>query len=178
MIVLMGVAGAGKSTQGRLFADEHGYAWLSMGALLRVLVTGKRRNDMMEGKLLSDEEVIRVLDKTMELIDPSQEFVLDGFPRSLAQADWLMDQAKSGRFELSAVFNLKASKETALRRLADRGRKDDNEAAVKIRFNEYENVTIPVLERFRAAGILVYEIDANKDPITVHDQIVKYINNN
>ena len=58
MIVLMGVAGAGKSLQGRLFADEHGYSWISTGELFRVLVTGKRRQQMLEGKLLSDEEVI------------------------------------------------------------------------------------------------------------------------
>ncbi len=66
MIILMGVAGAGKSMQGRMFADEHGYAWISTGELFRVLVTGQRRQQMLAGKLLSDEEVIKLIDKTLK----------------------------------------------------------------------------------------------------------------
>ena len=99
MIILMGVAGAGKSMQGRLFADEHGYAWISTGELFRVLVTGKRRQQMLEGKLLSDEEVIELIDKTLKLIDVDKEFLLDGFPRTKVQADWLLDQVKQDRFK-------------------------------------------------------------------------------
>ena len=71
MIILTGVAGAGKSMQGKILADEHGYAWISTGEILRVLVTGKRRQEMLQGKLLSDEEMIAILDKVFELIDPT-----------------------------------------------------------------------------------------------------------
>jgi adenylate kinase len=109
MIILMGVAGAGKSMQGRLFADEHGYAWISTGDLFRVLVTGKRRQQMLEGKLLDDDEVIALIDKTLKLIDAKKEFLLDGFPRTKKQADWVLEQAAAGRFQLTAVFNLAAS---------------------------------------------------------------------
>src|SRR5947209_20163837 len=103
MIILTGVAGAGKSMQGKMFADEHGYAWISTGEILRVLVTGKRRQEMLEGKLLSDEEMIRIMDKVLQLIDTNQEFVLDGFPRTVTQADWLLAQTRAGRFRLTAV---------------------------------------------------------------------------
>ena len=68
MILLMGVAGSGKSTQGRLLADEKGYAWLSSGDILRVLVTGTRRQQMLEGKLLSDQEMIKIFDKVLEQV--------------------------------------------------------------------------------------------------------------
>ena len=102
MIVLMGVAGAGKSMQGRLLADEHGLAWISTGELLRVLITGKRRREMLEGKLLSDDEMIMILDKLLELINTNEEFVLDGFPRTIPQAEWLLAQAKNGRFDIGA----------------------------------------------------------------------------
>src|SRR5689334_18933519 len=108
MIILMGVAGAGKSMQGRILADEHGYAWISTGEILRVLVTGKRRQEMLEGKLLSDDEVINMVDKVFELIDTDQEFVLDGFPRTIPQIDWLLGQVRAGRFKLSAVVHLSA----------------------------------------------------------------------
>src|SRR5258708_5206844 len=98
MIILMGVAGSGKSMQGRLLADEAGYPWLSTGELLRVLITGRRRHEMLEGSLLSDEEVINVVNTVLGLIDLSQEFVLDGFPRTVTQSEWVLDQVKRGRF--------------------------------------------------------------------------------
>lgn len=176
MIILMGVAGAGKSMQGRMFADEHGYAWISTGELFRVLVTGQRRQQMLEGKLLSDDEVIKLIDKTLgQMIDTDQEFLLDGFPRTKPQADWLIDQIKQGRFKLTAIFNLKATPEVVKERLLSRGRQDDTEAAIKKRFNEYESVTLPIIDYFKQAGVAVYDIDADKDPVTVHDQILSYI---
>jgi len=171
----MGVAGAGKSMQGRLFADEHGYAWISTGELFRVLVTGKRRQQMLEGKLLSDDEVIKLIDKTLDLIDLNEEFLLDGFPRTTAQADWLLGQVKDGRFKLTAIFNLAASPEIVKKRLLARGRLDDTEKAIANRFEEYESTTLPILEHFRQAGIKVYDIDAAQEPISVHDEIMGYI---
>ncbi len=175
MIILMGVAGAGKSMQGRLFADEHGYAWISTGELFRVLVTGKRRQQMLEGKLLSDEEVIKLIDKTLDLIDLNEEFLLDGFPRTEAQADWLLDQVKNGRFELTAIFNLAASPEVVKERLLARGRLDDTESAINTRFEEYKTTTLPILEHFKRAGVEVYDIDAAQEPIAVHDEIMRHI---
>lgn len=173
MIVLMGVAGAGKSMQGRMLADEHGYAWISTGELFRVLVTGKRRQQMLEGKLLSDEEVIKMIDKTLELIDTKEEFMLDGFPRTERQADWLIEQVKQGRFKLTAVFNLAASPKVVKERLLARGRQDDTEKAIKNRFEEYETTTLPILNHFKKLDITVYNIDAAQDPGAVHDDIMK-----
>ncbi len=175
MIILMGVAGAGKSMQGRLFADEHGYAWISTGELFRVLVTGKRRQQMLEGKLLSDDEVIKLVDKTLKLIDVDKEFLLDGFPRTKTQADWLLKQIHAGSLKLTAVINLAASPEVVKQRLLSRGRLDDTEAAIKKRFDEYEAVTLPILGYFRQEGCPVYDINADQDPITVHDQIMRHI---
>lgn len=176
MIILMGVAGAGKSMQGRLFADEHGYAWISTGELLRVLVTGKRRQEMLQGKLLSDDEVIKVLDKVFDLIDLDQEFVLDGFPRTVYQADWLLKQVHNGRLHLSAVFNLAASREVVQERLMARGRQDDTHEAIQERFREYETITVPILDHFRKENVAVYDIDAAQDPHDVHDDIMYHIN--
>jgi adenylate kinase len=175
VIVLMGVAGTGKSMQGKLLADEHGFPWISTGEILRVLVTGKRRQEMLQGKLLSDDEVIKVLDKVLELIDTNQRFVLDGFPRTVEQADWLLEQAKNGRFKISAVIHLMASEKVVKNRLIERGRVDDTEEAINKRFEEYRNVTLPIIDHFRKEGIQVYDIDAAQSPRTVHDQIVNYI---
>lgn len=175
MILLTGVAGSGKSSQGKIFADEHGYAWISTGEIFRVLVTGKRRQEMLEGKLLSDDEVITILDKVFELMDTSQEFVLDGFPRTIPQADWLLDQVHAGRFKLSAVVNLVASEEVVRQRLVSRGRQDDTDDAIAKRFEEYRTVTLPILDHFRKEGIEVCEVDAAQSPRIVHDAILRCV---
>jgi len=175
MIILAGVAGAGKSMQGKILADEHGYAWISTGEILRVLVTGKRRQQMLEGKLLSDEEMINLMDKVLELIDTKQEFVLDGFPRTVPQADWLMDQVHEGRFELTAIIHLAASKDVVRARLLERGRLDDTEEAITKRFSEYEDVTMPIIEHLRREGAPVCDIDAGQEPRQVHDDILKCV---
>lgn len=175
MIILTGVAGAGKSMQGKMLADEHGYAWISTGEILRVLVTGKRRQEMLRGKLLSDEEVTLILDKVLELINVEEEFVLDGFPRTIPQANWLLEQVHKRRFELSAVVNLDASEEVVRGRLMQRGRVDDTEDAINERFKEYRTVTMPILEHFRQEGVTVCNINAAQTPREVHDAILKCI---
>jgi adenylate kinase len=175
VIILMGVAGAGKSLQGRLFADEHGYAWISTGELFRVLVTGQRRQQMLEGKLLSDEEVIALVDKTLKMIDVDKEFLLDGFPRTTVQADWLLEQIKAGRLKLTAVINLAATREVVKERLLARGRLDDTEEAINKRFTEYETVTLPILEYFKKEGVDVYEVNAAQSPEAVHNDILRHL---
>lgn len=175
MIILMGVAGSGKSMQGRLFADEHGFAWVSTGELLRVLVTGRRRQEMLQGKLLSDDEMTLILDKVFDLIDVSQEFVLDGFPRTLPQAKWLLEQVDNGRFDIDVIFNLVASREVLHDRLRARGRMDDTEEAIATRFNEYERVTLPIIDLFRKHDLRVYDVDASKSPQEVHDTLLGHV---
>lgn len=175
MILLMGVAGAGKSLQGKIFADEHGYAWISTGEIFRVLITGRRRQEMLEGKLLSDEEVIKVVDKVLELIDTSEEFVLDGFPRTIPQADWLLKQVQEGRFKLTAVVHLTASEEVMRQRLLGRGRQDDTESAIAKRFSEYRSTTLPIIDHMKREGAPVYEIDAARTPREVHDEIFRLV---
>ncbi len=173
----MGVAGAGKSMQGRILADEHGYAWISTGEILRVLVTGKRRQEMLLGNLLSDDEIIKLLDKVFDMIDTQQEFVLDGFPRTIPQADWLTTQVRNGRFELHCIINLEASEETITKRLMSRGRPDDTKEAIVKRIDEYEAVTQPILQHFREEKIPVHDIDGDRDARIIHDEILTLIDN-
>ena len=171
----MGVAGAGKSMQGRMLADERGYAWISTGEILRVLVTGKRRQEMLAGHLLSDAEMIRMMDKVLDLINLQEEFILDGFPRTLKQAEWLIDQVELGRFKISSVIHLATSEEVVVQRLAGRGRPDDTPEAIRRRFEEYEAVTQPILADFRKRGVVVHDVDATPEPRVVHDEIANVI---
>jgi adenylate kinase len=173
MILLMGAAGAGKSIQGHQLADQYGYAYISTGEVFRVLITGKRRKEMLEGKLLSDEEVIRVVDKILELIDTQEQFILDGFPRTKPQVDWLLDQHKAGRFKLPTVINLEITEDVIRKRLEKRGRLDDNEAAISLRYQQYQAVTRPLLAYMQTKGVDVFEIDADRDPGAVHRDILR-----
>ena len=147
MIVLTGPAGAGKSLQGHALADEYGFAYLSTGELFRVLITGRRRHEMLEGKLLSDDEVIKVVDRALEIIDTSQEFILDGFPRTQAQVDWLLAQHQAGRFDTPVVVSLEIEEGVIHERQKKRAGPDDTDEAIARRFAEYQSVTRPILFR-------------------------------
>jgi len=175
MIILMGIAGAGKSMQGKILADELGHPWISTGEVLRVLITGRRRQDMVEGKLLSDDEVIRVVEKVLELIDTEQEFVMDGFPRTEVQVDWMLNQIALGRLHKPVVFNLEIAEEVIRKRLKDRNRPDDTEESIAKRFAEYERATRPIIAYMRKKGIPVIDINADQTPRAVHDQIVNLL---
>ena len=173
MILLMGPAGSGKSTQGHQLADEYGYAYISTGEVFRVLITGRRRNEMLEGKLLSDSEVIRVVDKILELIDTKEQFVLDGFPRTKAQVDWLLEQCSAGRFGKPVVVNLDVPEGVIKERLHKRGRLDDSEEAISLRYQQYREVTYPILAYMKERGWEVVDVDAGRDPQAVHRDILR-----
>ncbi len=172
MILFMGVAGAGKSVQGRILADEFGLPWLSTGEFLRMLISGQRRKDMVSGKLLGDQEIIALVQKIFSVVDVEHEFVLDGFPRTSAQADWLLNQVKHEQLDLTAIVHLKADREVVKSRLLSRARQDDTEAAIQARFDEYDNTTLPIVDLFKAAGSEVIEVEGEQPIEAVHQAIV------
>lgn len=175
MIIFIGVAGSGKSIQGRMLADHMGLSWLSTGEFLRMLITGNRRKDMLNGKLLGDNEIIALVQRIFGIINTKDDFVLDGFPRTVPQVDWLLSQVKHGQLDITAVIHLKASEESVRKRLIKRGRQDDTKAAIKERFIEYNKVTLPILEHFKQANITVYDIDAQQSVDDVQLSIRKAI---
>lgn len=171
MIIFMGVAGSGKSSQGRRIADERGLAWLSTGEFLRMLISGQKRKDMLSGRLLEDGEIIRLIRKIFNVVNTEEEFVLDGFPRTVAQADWLINQVKHGQLHITAVVHLIASEKAVQKRLLSRGRLDDTKEAISERFREYNEEILPILEHFQAAGIRVIEVNAERSVEAVHEDI-------
>jgi adenylate kinase len=172
----MGVAGSGKSVQGRMLADRLALPWLSTGEFLRMLVSGERRKDMVAGKLLSDKEIITLVQRIFTIIDPSKEFILDGFPRTTAQADWLIGQVKHGQLHATGVVHLMVSKEAVQSRLISRGRPDDNLEAIAERLSEYEESAKPILEHFKKAGVPIFDINGDQDIDVVQNEIVSALN--
>lgn len=171
MIIFMGVAGSGKSVQGKILADHLALPWLSTGEFLRMLIAGDKRRDMVAGKLLEDKEIISLVQKIFHMIDKDQGFILDGFPRTAAQADWLLSQVKHDQLRINAVINLMADENVVRKRLLGRGRQDDNETAIKERFGEYEASIKPILKHFREANIKVYDINGDQTPEAVQADI-------
>jgi adenylate kinase len=175
MIIFMGVAGSGKSLQGRMLADELSLPWLSTGEFLRMLVAGQRRKEMLAGKLLDDQEIIALVQKIFTLTAGQQEFVLDGFPRTAPQADWLLSQVKHGQLQISSVIHMQASEEVVRDRLLERGRQDDHHDAIAERFEEYRSAILPILDQFKSAGIHVHDIDGEQPVEAVHSHIVQAV---
>lgn len=173
MILLMGPAGAGKSLQGHKLADEHGYAYISTGEIFRLFLTGHRRAAMLEGKLMSDQETIDMIDKVFDIVDTKDEFILDGFPRTADQVAWLMQQVKDGRFDKPVVVHMDVSEKETRRRLALRGRPDDTAESITERYRLYASKTQPLLQQFRDGGTTVLDVNADGTPTEVYNNITK-----
>lgn len=172
MIIITGVAGSGKSTEGQQLARELGYEWISIGQMLRDHVDAARQQELIEGRMLDDREVIAILQDVIAGVPADKEILLDGFPRTLYQADWLLSQHQQGRLRVKAVIHLIAPEAVVKQRLLARARPDDNEVAIKLRFAEYKQTILPVLARFKAANVPVYDINADQVPQAVHRDVL------
>lgn len=175
MILMMGMAGSGKGTQGKMLADAHNMHLISMGDVFRTYATGVVREKMLAGALINDDETIALIDKVLGTLDDSGDILLDGFPRSIPQAEWLLEQANSGRFELDAAFHLVASREALKKRLKVRGRIDDTDEVIEARFDEYERATAPLLDWLGEHGVPVINVDAERSVEAVNTDLVKHI---
>jgi adenylate kinase len=175
MILLMGIAGSGKGTQGKMLADTRGFHLVSMGEVLRMYVTGEQREKMLKGGLLEDDEIIRIVDRVLTSLPDEEEVLMDGFPRTVPQAEWLLEQVKQGRFNLKVAFHLVASREAVKQRLVKRARIDDVDSAIEERFNEYERSTAPVLDWLSTHGVNVVNVNAERSPEAVNTEIVSHL---
>ncbi len=175
MILLMGIAGSGKGTQGKMLADQHHMHLMSMGDVLRMYVTGQQRERMLAGELLGDKDIIELVDQVLKSIPSDEEVLLDGFPRTIPQAEWLLEQSKTGRFKLRMAFHLVASRTAVKERLLGRGRIDDKEHAIEARFNEYERSTTPLLHWLSEQGIKVVNVNAERSVDVVNDELVQHL---
>ena len=176
MILLMGLPGSGKGTQGKIMADQHQLHLISMGEIIRLYVTGERRRRMLSGELLADQEVIELLNGVLEKLPNKNLCVLDGFPRTIYQAEWLVGKAKDENFTIDYVIYLDASDETVKSRLHARGRLDDQDEVIEERFKEYEELTHPLVAWFTQHNINVININAERSVDEVNNDVSKALN--
>ena len=162
MILILGNPGAGKTTESRLLAEHLGCPCFSMGELIRQNVTGKHRQEMLAGKIISDQVTLDIVDKTLKTINTKQECVFEGNPRSVPQAQWWLAQQAAGRFKITGLIHMTADPKIAEIRMAKRGRLDDhNEDVIEKRYAEYRRSITPTLTYLVEHGVAVHEINAN-----------------
>ena len=166
IVLLFGAPGTGKSTYARYLAEKINLTWVSTGNILREM--GERdekiRSIMNSGQLIPDEEVNRLV--FAKLSEVGSNFILDGFPRTLGQAQSFADFLKAKGWAIDRIYHLNVPVETVVARMTARGRGDDTPESIKERFNVFEELTKPVIEYFENAGVRRFEID-NTPPIDV-----------
>ena len=169
-LILLGPPGAGKGTQASRIAKHFGIPQLSTGDMLREAVAagtplGLRAKHIMDGgDLVPDEVVIAVVADRIDHTDAVNGFVLDGFPRTVPQAEALDRELEARGIELDAVLELEVNEDVLLVRIRGRAeeaasqgqpvRRDDNPEVFKTRLQAYRVQTAPVTEYYRSQGLL------------------------
>ena len=164
-LLVLGPQGSGKGTQAKRISAAHGIPHVSTGDMFRAAVTvgtelGRRVEPILaSGDLVPDDLTVALIRERLSQHDARDGFVLDGFPRNLAQAEALDGMlAEIGR-GLDAVLFFDLSDELAVERIRgralDEGRDDDSPDAIARRLAIYHEQTEPVVERYRATGKLV-----------------------
>ncbi len=182
-LILLGPPGAGKGTQAQRLVQKYGIPQLSTGDMLRAAVAagtdvGKRAKAVMDaGELVSDEIVNAIVAERIQESDCKKGFILDGYPRTLAQADAVQEMLdKSGR-RLDAVIELVVDDEALVGRIVKRAeetlaaskpvRKDDTPEVFEERLREYYKKTAPLIGYYYAKNMLTH-VDgmASMDAVT------------
>lgn len=175
-IILIGIQGSGKSTQGNLLSEKLHLPYLSTGHIFREIAKehtplGRHVKEVMNaGFLISDEQTIEIVRDYLQRPEYLDGYILDGFPRTIAQAD-------SFETDIHRVIYLKVSDEEALKRISGRqdvNREDETLTAITKRIESFHKFTKPVLDYFQQKNLLI-EIDGEQTIEKIHEDIMAHI---
>jgi len=159
-IVFIGPPGAGKGTQAERLVEKYRIAHLSTGDMLRAARDAKtdvgREADryMSAGELVPDQIIIRIIRERLAEPDCKAGYLLDGFPRTIAQAEALDEMLAAQRTPLDVVLELDVPEDELFNRLAGRGRADDTPEVIRQRLVAYREQTQPLLDYYKSKGLL------------------------
>jgi adenylate kinase len=173
MIVFFGPAGAGKSVQGQMLAARQGWRWLSSGQLLRDTHDIELIKEMQTGQLVSPEKVNKLMEDALIRAKHIDRVILDGYPRELSQAKWLIESQPTHQRSIGLVVVLEVPRSELLKRIEVRGRIDDTPEAVDERLKIYRTEMYPILSYFTEQGVNIAHIDGTGTVGQVHDRIME-----
>ncbi len=164
-VLLLGPQGSGKGTQAQRIAEEYGLVHIATGEMFRAAIAagsplGRRVAPILAtGELVPDDVTIALIRERLAQEDAGAGFILDGFPRTLTQAEALDAMLREDGRELDVIFELQLDDEICvqrlLRRAAVEGRVDDTPTVIRNRLETYHQDTEPLVEHYRATGKLV-----------------------
>ncbi len=172
MIILFGLAGSGKGTQGKALSEIFGWRWLSVGDVIRQ--TGEYKEIIDRGELIPDTEVIKLMNKQIEKAEAEGfDVILDGYPRDKEQAEWI---AANMAEKIDGAIVLEVPKDELLERLALRGRDDDKErSSIERRFEIFEQNISSILPLLESKNIPIEHVDGVGPVEEVTSRLVKVV---
>lgn len=172
MIVFFGPAGAGKSVQGQMLAARNDWRWLSAGQMLRDTRDIELLKEMQAGGLVDTDKVSQLVGEAIKRAKNIDKVILDGYPRQLSQAKWLVESQPDHERAVELVVVLEVPRGELMKRLEVRGRVDDTPEAIDERLRIYRTEMYPILSYFTENGINVAHIDGTGSVGQVHDRIM------
>lgn len=156
MIIIFGLAGSGKSTQGQILAKKYGWRWLSVGQVIRE--TGKYEEVTKKGELVDNEVVIGLMNKEIERAESEGvRLILDGYPRDVEQAEYLIGHGFARK--ITGAIMLEVPRDELWRRIEARGRNDDVKEVIERRFEIFEQNIYTILKKMQQAGVKVMKVN-------------------
>ena len=173
MILLFGPTGAGKSMQGQMLAVRMGWKWLSTGQMLRESTDEEVIKVLKSGELVSDELTYEVFDAAIKHAKENNflKVIVDGFPRTKEQAEWLADHMEKTGENIDLVVVFEVPESEIMKRLEIRGRMEDNPETIARRMNIYRQKMYPVLGTFAEDGVKIIHMDGTGTAGEVHDRL-------
>ncbi|MEN9206479.1 MAG: adenylate kinase [Thermostichales cyanobacterium SZTDM-1c_bins_54] len=181
-IILLGPPGAGKGTQADLVVEKLGIPKFSTGDLLRAAVQAQTplgleaKAYMDRGDLVPDEVVIGLIREQLQQPAAAQGWILDGFPRTVAQAEALDQTLEELQQPWERVIFFDVPDETIEQRLLSRGRSDDQPEVIRRRLQVYREETLPVVHFYQGSQGFAH-LDGNRPPEQVHADMMALIRN-
>lgn len=171
MIVFFGPAGAGKSVQGQILAARHGWRWLSAGQLLRDSRNPEIMEEMRTGQLVRPEHVNNIMAEAIARAKDIERVILDGYPRQLTQAQFLVESQPQHERSISLAIVLEVPRAELEKRLQLRGRVDDTADAIEERLTIYRQEIYPILTYLTDQKVRITHVDGTGTVGEVHDRI-------
>jgi adenylate kinase len=171
VILFFGPPGSGKSVQGQLLVKRNKWQWISTGDLFRRSTDTEVLRRLASGELVNDKLTNETLSNTLNSISYEIEVILDGYPRNIKQAQWLITYAQDHKRKVDCVILFDVPREELIKRLTKRARSEDSIEIISHRLDIYENKTHPVIDFYRNHNVPIMVIDGFGSIPNIHERI-------